>query len=194
MSLNHPLGFSLGSTIRRYGTTWPSALFPHVFPALSLPRLWLCPQCSQGTDPHLPALSAWWLSGLSNSQDDWIHFSDKSPELSSASHSKSISSQGHSLPCLCHIVPSREGQRGSRALEGLLLVKNFPDLRVTYSLAVRKTTVAVSELSRDPRQAQARCWRMAPICPPLSHICSASCFSVLLTTVPLMCSQEGGGS
>lgn len=88
-------------------------------------------------------------------------------ELASVSHSKFIFSQGHSLP-VSFTLAQAEGQRGSRALEGLLLAKNLPDLRVAHGLAVGKVTVAVSEVSRDTRQAQARCWRMAVTCPPLS--------------------------
>lgn len=90
--------------------------------------------CSQGSDPIFLFLSAWWLPGLPDSQDGGTHFSDKPPlslltritEFSSVSHSKSTSFQGDSLPCLCHIGPSKGSEETSRALEGYLVGKDFP--------------------------------------------------------------------
>lgn len=86
-----------------------------------------------------------------------------------------------------------KGQRRQVGLwKGILLAKTFHDLRVANSLAASKVIVAISEVSRDSRHTQVRCWRMASTCSLLpSDTCSSCCFSTPLSTVHLMCPQEG---
>lgn len=57
---------------------------------------------------------------------------------------------------------------GSSALEHLLLAKTFHDLRVAHSLAARKVTAVISDVSRNSCHTQARCWRMTATCTPLA--------------------------
>lgn len=126
----------------------------------------------QGNDLiFLLLLSAWWLRGLPNSQDGGTHFSAKSPVivpnhrtffcLSLQVH---LQSGGQFALSLSHWLNQRV-RGGSRVLEGLLLANMCPNFRAAHSLAVRKATVVISEVSRDSRQAQARYWRMATTCP-----------------------------
>lgn len=140
-------------------------------------------------------MSAWWLPDLLDSQDGGTHFSDKPPVIAHKDHSTffCLSFQVHLLPwgqlglSLSQWPKQRVRGGVNRALEHLLLAKTFHDLRVVHSLAARKVTAAISEVSR----ADAREW-LPPVLLLPSDTCSPFCFATPLSTVHLMCPQEGG--
>lgn len=165
----------------------------------------MCPQgsllCSQDSDHIFLLLSAWWLPGLPDSRDGGTHLSDKPPCHCSQGSQNFLLSLIPSPPpfrgtayLVSVTLAQAKGQRGPVGLwKCLLLAKTFHDLRVANNLVARKVTVAISEVSRDSRHAQARCWRMASTCSLLpDDTCSSFCFSTPLSMVHLTCPQEGG--